>query len=80
MNVVETAWPVACSFHPPFQVVCTRIASGQIDHQCFQQYMDEPQVLWVYHFAFIWILSIAVAGALLGQLVLFRELLTRVEG
>ncbi len=45
----------------------------------FRQYMNEPQVLLVYHFPFSWIVSIAVAGALLGHLVLFRKLLARVE-
>ena len=38
--------------------------------------MNEPQVLLVYHFPFSWIVSIAVAGALLGHLVLFRKLLS----
>ncbi len=46
----------------------------------FRQYMNDPQVLLVYHFPFSWIVSIAVAGALLGHLVLFRKLLTRAEG
>lgn len=45
----------------------------------FRQYMNEPQVLLVYHFPFSWIVSIAVAGALLGHLVLIRKLLTRIE-
>ena len=45
----------------------------------FRQYMDDPQVLLVYHFPYSWIVSIAVAGALLGHLVLFRKLLTRAE-
>ena len=45
----------------------------------FRQYMNEPQVLLVYHFPFSWIVSIAVAGALLGHLILFRKLLARVE-
>ena len=45
----------------------------------FRQYMNEPQVLLVYHFPFSWIVSIAVAGALLGHLVLFRKLLKRAD-
>jgi hypothetical protein len=45
----------------------------------FRQYLREPLVLLVYHFPFSWIVSIAVAGALLGHLVLFRKLLARVE-
>jgi len=45
----------------------------------FRQYMNEPPVLLVYHFPYSWIVSIAVAGALLGHLVLFRKLLTRSE-
>lgn len=43
----------------------------------FRQYATEPQVLLIYHFPFSWIVSIAVAGALLGHLVLFRKLLSR---
>jgi hypothetical protein len=45
----------------------------------FRQYMNEPQVLLVYHFPFSWIVSIAVAGALLGHLILFRKLLAQGE-
>ncbi len=45
----------------------------------FRQYMNEPQVRLVYHFPFSWIVSIAVAGALLGHLILFRKLLTRAD-
>lgn len=43
----------------------------------FRQYANEPQVLLIYHFPFSWIVSIAVASALLGHLVLFRKLLSR---
>jgi hypothetical protein len=45
----------------------------------FRQYMNEPQVLLVYHFPFSWIVSVAVAGALLGHLILFRKLLAQGE-
>ena len=45
----------------------------------FRQYMNEPQVLLVYHFPFSWIVSIAVASAMLGHLVLFRKLLKRAD-
>ena len=45
----------------------------------FRQYMNEPQVLLVYHFPFSWIVSIAVPSALLGHLVLFRKLLKRAD-
>ena len=45
----------------------------------FRQYVNEPQVLLVYNFPFSWIVSVAVAGALLGHLVLFRKLLTQGE-
>jgi hypothetical protein len=43
----------------------------------FRQYMNGPQVLLVYDFPTSWIVSVAVAGALLGHLVLFRKLLAR---
>jgi hypothetical protein len=43
----------------------------------FRQYMNEPQVLLVSDFPTSWIVSVAVAGALLGHLVLFRKLLAR---
>ena len=43
----------------------------------FRQNMNGPQVLLVYHFPTSWIVSVAVAGALLGHLVLFRKLLAR---
>ena len=57
-------------------VICIALTSSPFP---FRQYMNEPQVLLIYHFPFSWIVSIAVAGALLGHLVLFRKLLNWVE-
>lgn len=41
----------------------------------FRQYMNDPPVLLVYYFPYSWIVTVAVTGALLGHLVLFRKLL-----
>lgn len=43
----------------------------------FRQYLNDPPVLLPFNFPFSWILSIAVTGALLGHLLLFRRLLGR---
>jgi hypothetical protein len=41
----------------------------------FRQYTNDPMVLLVFHFPYSWIVSILVAGAFLGHLILFRKLL-----
>jgi len=43
----------------------------------FRQYLNDPPVLLPFNFPFSWILSIAVTGALLGHLLLFRKLFGR---
>ncbi len=40
-----------------------------------RQYMNEPPVLLPFNFPYSWIVSVAVTGALLAHLVLFRNLL-----
>lgn len=52
-------------------VICIAITSSPVP---FRQYQNDPQVLLVFHFPYSWIVTIAVAGALLGHLVLFRKL------
>jgi hypothetical protein len=42
-------------------------------------YLDEPTVLLAFHAPYVWIISICVAGALLGHVVTFQWLLRRVE-
>lgn len=40
----------------------------------FRRYMNDPPVLLVFNFPYSWIVPIAVTGALMGHLVLFRKL------
>lgn len=54
-------------------VICIAITSSPVP---FRQYMNEPPVLLIFHFPYSWIVTIGVAGALLGHLILFRKLLS----